>query len=157
MSQGLPGASLCRAVSAALVTAAVASACGASHRQIAALPTAKLAGTLHELTQREPAGAVALVQTRRGAWRGASGRTSDGHPVAPGDRFGIESVTKTFVAAVALQLVGERRLSLDDPVERWLPGCVREGRRITIRELLNHTSGLASGMPTEFQPVSEQP
>ena len=58
-------------------------------------------------------------------------------------RFRIGSVTKTFVATVALQLVGEGKLSLDDTVEDWLPGLVPNGRNITVRELLNHTSGLA--------------
>ena len=58
----------------------------------------------------------------------------------------IGSTTKTFVATVLLQLVGEGRLSLDDTVDRWLPGVVRghgnDGRRITVRRLLQHTSGL---------------
>jgi D-alanyl-D-alanine carboxypeptidase len=57
-------------------------------------------------------------------------------------RFRIASVTKTFVATVVLELVGEGRLGLDDPVERWLPRLVPGGDAITIRELLNHTSGL---------------
>jgi D-alanyl-D-alanine carboxypeptidase len=56
------------------------------------------------------------------------------------------SNTKTFVSVVLLQLVGEGRLSLDDTVERWLPGVVagngNDGRRITVRHLLQHTSGL---------------
>jgi D-alanyl-D-alanine carboxypeptidase len=51
-------------------------------------------------------------------------------------------VTKTFTAAVILQLAGEGRLGLDDPVERWLPGVVPAGAAITVRQLLNHTSGL---------------
>jgi D-alanyl-D-alanine carboxypeptidase len=58
------------------------------------------------------------------------------------DRFRVGSITKTFVATVVLQLVGERKLSLADTVERWLPGVVPNGRRITVRQLLNHTSGL---------------
>src|SRR5205823_5799396 len=58
------------------------------------------------------------------------------------DRFRVGSITKTLVATVALQLVGERKLSLADTVERWLPGVVPNGGRITVRELLNHTSGL---------------
>jgi CubicO group peptidase (beta-lactamase class C family) len=57
-------------------------------------------------------------------------------------RFRIGSITKTFVATVVLQLVGEGRLRLDETVEAWLPGVVRDGRRITVRHLLNHTSGL---------------
>jgi hypothetical protein len=59
-----------------------------------------------------------------------------------GDRFRVGSITKSFVAAVVLQLAGEGRLGLDDPVERWLPGLVPDGRHITVRQLLNHTSGL---------------
>jgi D-alanyl-D-alanine carboxypeptidase len=60
----------------------------------------------------------------------------------PGDRFRVGSITKAFVATVVLQLVSERKLSLEDNVERWLPRAVPNGRRITVRQLLNHTSGL---------------
>ena len=58
------------------------------------------------------------------------------------DRFRIGSVTKTFVATVVMQLVHERKLSLDDSIERYLPGLVPNGGAITIRQLLSHTSGL---------------
>jgi D-alanyl-D-alanine carboxypeptidase len=58
------------------------------------------------------------------------------------DRFRVGSVTKTFVATVVLQLVGEGKLALDDTIERWLPGLVPNGRAITVRQLLNHTAGL---------------
>ncbi|MGQ0568282.1 MAG: serine hydrolase domain-containing protein, partial [Armatimonadota bacterium] len=58
------------------------------------------------------------------------------------DQFRIASLTKTFVAVVVLQLVGEGKLSLDDAVENRLPGLVPNGRNITIRYLINHTSGL---------------
>ena len=54
-------------------------------------------------------------------------------------RFRIASNTKAFTAAMVLQLAGERRLSLDAPVSRWLPRIPAD---ITVRELLNHTSGL---------------
>ncbi|MFF3819434.1 serine hydrolase domain-containing protein [Streptomyces bluensis] len=67
-------------------------------------------------------------------------------PVPPSEYIRIGSTTKTYVATVLLQLVGEGRLSLDDTVDRWLPGVVRgngnDGRRITVRQLLQHTSGL---------------
>jgi D-alanyl-D-alanine carboxypeptidase len=63
-------------------------------------------------------------------------------PMRVTDRFRVGSVTKTFVSTVVLQLVGEGRLSLDDTVERWLPGLVPNGQRVTIRQLLSHTSGL---------------
>ena len=60
----------------------------------------------------------------------------------PGDSFRIGSLTKTYVATVLLQLAEEGRLSLDDPVTRFLPGLVPGGDKITIRQLLNQTSGL---------------
>jgi D-alanyl-D-alanine carboxypeptidase len=58
------------------------------------------------------------------------------------DRYRIASLTKTFTATVVLQLVGEGRLGLDDNVEQWIPGLLPDGDEITIRQLLNHTSGL---------------
>ncbi|MGW5953885.1 serine hydrolase domain-containing protein [Bacillus mycoides] len=62
-------------------------------------------------------------------------------------RFRIGSVTKTFTATTVLQLVGENRIQLDDPIEKWLPGLIQgngyDGNQITIRQLLNHTSGIA--------------
>jgi D-alanyl-D-alanine carboxypeptidase len=58
------------------------------------------------------------------------------------DRFRVGSVTKPFVATVVLQLAAEGRLSLDDSVERWVPGAVPGGAGISVRQLLNMTSGL---------------
>ncbi|MCO5999706.1 serine hydrolase domain-containing protein [Actinoallomurus rhizosphaericola] len=58
----------------------------------------------------------------------------------------IGSITKGFTSAVILQLVGEGRIGLDKPVETYLPGLIRgagiDGRRITVRQILQHTSGL---------------
>lgn len=58
----------------------------------------------------------------------------------------VASTTKTFTAVVVLQLVAEHRLSLDDTVEHWLPGVVsghgNDGGRITVRDLLQQTSGI---------------
>jgi D-alanyl-D-alanine carboxypeptidase len=63
--------------------------------------------------------------------------------------FRIGSVTKSYVAVVVLQLVAEGKLGIDDPVEQYLPRLVPGGRRITIRELLNHTSELFDYMNDE--------
>ncbi|WP_327320463.1 serine hydrolase domain-containing protein [Streptomyces sp. NBC_01235] len=67
-------------------------------------------------------------------------------PMRGDSRFRIGSMTKPFVATVVLQLVGEHRVALDAPVERYLPGVVRgqgnDGREITVRQLLQHSSGL---------------
>ena len=78
--------------------------------------------------------------------RSGYGDVDDRTPVPWQARFRIGSYTKTFVTATLLQLVGEHRLSLEDTVERWLPGVVsgngNDGSKITIRQLLQHTSGL---------------
>ncbi|MEW2497819.1 serine hydrolase domain-containing protein [Streptomyces nodosus] len=70
-----------------------------------------------------------------------------GHDIASVDHFRAGSITKTFVATVVLQLEAEHRLSLSDSVEDHLPGLVRgagnDGRALTLRALLTHTSGLA--------------
>lgn len=69
-----------------------------------------------------------------------------GRPVGRGERFRAASVTKTFTATVVLQLAAEGRLSLDDTVDRWLPGVIsgngNDGSRVTLRNLLQHTSGI---------------
>jgi len=59
-----------------------------------------------------------------------------------GDSFRIGSLTKTYVAAIVLQLAEEGRLSLDDPVARYLPGVVPGAGEITMSDLLAHMSGL---------------
>jgi len=75
-------------------------------------------------------------------------------PVALDGHFRIGSNTKTFVAVVILQLVHEGAVHLDDPVDRWLPGLVSgngyDGKQITIRNLLQHTSGIADYTATVF-------
>lgn len=80
-------------------------------------------------------------------------------PVRAGDRFRVGSVTKTFVATVVLQLVGEGRVWLGDTVEEWLPGLVPGGRRITVRHLLSHRSGLFDYVedPKVFAPYAQEP
>ncbi|WP_063060169.1 serine hydrolase domain-containing protein [Nocardia sienata] len=60
----------------------------------------------------------------------------------PATRFRIGSITKTFVATVVLQLVDEGRIDLDAPIARQLPDPIPGGEQITVRQLLNHTSGL---------------
>jgi D-alanyl-D-alanine carboxypeptidase len=70
-------------------------------------------------------------------------------PMTPGDRFRIASVTKSMVAAVALQLVAQGRLSLSDTVEKWEPGLLARGGDITVADLLGQTSGLPAFQSTK--------
>jgi D-alanyl-D-alanine carboxypeptidase len=58
------------------------------------------------------------------------------------DRYRIASLTKAFVSVVILQFESEGRLDIDDAVEKFLPGLVPNGAVISLRELMNHTSGL---------------
>jgi D-alanyl-D-alanine carboxypeptidase len=70
----------------------------------------------------------------------ASGESFDGH-IHVDSRFSVQSITKSFTAAVILRLVATDRLMLDAFVSEWLPD-VPNASRITIRQCLQHTSGL---------------
>ncbi|MEU4602416.1 serine hydrolase domain-containing protein [Kribbella sp. NPDC023972] len=80
-------------------------------------------------------------------------------PPRPDGRFRIGSTNKTLVATVVLQLVAEKRIGLDDSVEKWLPGLVQgngyDGRRITVRHLLQHTAGIYDGYFPNIQSAQE--
>lgn len=101
----------------------------------------------------ESPGGVLMVANGPRMWRGAVGLANQRprQPMSLDRRFRIASVTKTYVAAVVLQLAAEGKLTLDDPVDRWLPGRLEGGGSITIRQLLNHTSGLVDGV-SDAQP-----
>jgi D-alanyl-D-alanine carboxypeptidase len=63
-------------------------------------------------------------------------------PMRTALRFRVGSLSKPIVATLVLELVAERRLRLSDTVARWLPGLIPAGAQITVRELLQHRSGL---------------
>ena len=140
----------------AALAALAAGGCG--HSRHAAAAPARLQNPVYQRELRRLAsdgfsGAVAIVATNAGTWKGAAGWSFQAKRRAePDDRFAIESTTKTFVATVVLQLVGEGRLDLHDTVQLWLPGLFSARPRITIRQLLNHSSGI----PSDFS-ISEAP
>jgi D-alanyl-D-alanine carboxypeptidase len=91
-----------------------------------------------------------IIMTRRGQQvsnvvAGLADKAT-GQPMQPQDKVRIGSITKTFVATVVLQLAAERRLSLNDSVQKWLPGVITghgyHPAQITIRQLLQQTSGI---------------
>ncbi|MFJ5192052.1 serine hydrolase domain-containing protein [Streptomyces sp. NPDC088394] len=93
--------------------------------------------------------ALASVKGRDGRTRTYTAGVGDlatGSKVPRGGQVRIGSNTKAFTAVVVLQLVGERKIALDADIDTYLPGLVRgkgiDGRRITVRQLLQHTSGL---------------
>jgi D-alanyl-D-alanine carboxypeptidase len=90
-------------------------------------------------------GYLARVDDGGGAVTAASGLAdrATGRKLLPEDQFEIGSITKTFMATLTLQLVGQGKLKLTDTVEQYLPRVVPNGDHITVRMLLQHTSGLA--------------
>ncbi|MDL4771530.1 serine hydrolase domain-containing protein [Actinomadura xylanilytica] len=88
-------------------------------------------------------GALAAAEgaRRRTVVTSGLGDVGAGTPVPADGHWRIGSITKPFVATVVLQLAGEDAVALDAPVERYLPG-VRGVAGVTVRQLLQHTSGL---------------
>ncbi|WP_022929351.1 serine hydrolase domain-containing protein [Patulibacter americanus] len=142
--------------SAATLAALVAVAVPTLAAQATAAPTPSAKTTLQKQLRRDAAdmlrygspGVLAGVQLgeRNIKVRAGLGNFTTRKPIPLDAKFRIGSMTKPFVATIVLQLVGEGRLTLEDTVERWLPGLVRgkgnDGRKITVRQLLQHTSGL---------------
>lgn len=79
----------------------------------------------------------------QGYWRGQSGVSYAGQPITGDMAFGIASNSKLFVSATILKLAEDGLLSLDDSVSAWLPAHPYIHPAITIRQLLNHTSGVS--------------
>ncbi|MBH1933401.1 beta-lactamase family protein [Streptomyces sp. AV19] len=93
-------------------------------------------------------GVLGRAHDRHGSWHGGAGvadLTTHRQRLSL-DRFRAGSISKVFSSVVLLQLESEGRLNLDEPVERRLPGVLRgngnDGRRVTLRQLLNHSSGV---------------
>ncbi|MCP4346579.1 MAG: class A beta-lactamase-related serine hydrolase, partial [Desulfobacterales bacterium] len=96
--------------------------------------------------QEIPGATLFVSDPDKGEWSLASGNAVLDPETAmnPTNRFRIGSITKTFTASAVLRLVDEGMLALDDPVEQYLPELeIPKDDIITIRHLLNHTSGLA--------------
>jgi CubicO group peptidase (beta-lactamase class C family) len=108
-----------------------------------------LAGRLDALLARsypaaEPGAAVLVEQEGKVVLRKGYGLASLelGVPIRPEMVFRIGSITKQFTAMAILKLAGQGRLALDDDITRFLPGYPTHGQRITVENLLTHTSGI---------------
>jgi D-alanyl-D-alanine carboxypeptidase len=142
------------AIGLAAVTAAAAATTTATAATAATTPVQHaysqqdLQRDLDAITATGVPGVLAEVRTGARELRGTSGVADldSRTPVNSNGFFRIGSNTKTFLSVVVLQLAEDHRLSLDDTVGRWLPGVVHgngnDGGKITVRELLQHTSGL---------------
>jgi D-alanyl-D-alanine carboxypeptidase len=136
------------AAAVAFVIMAVPGPAGLAAAAQSALPplnTQALAQAIAGLPSSQQAAAVVTVTGRSGSWSGTSGLAdlATGNPATAADEVRIGSISKTFIATVVLQLVAQHRISLDKPVQQYLPGLLdRDDPPITIAELLDHTSGL---------------
>jgi len=100
-----------------------------------------------------PSASIAIVQagaiTHLQAY--GDGRIEPRAPALPSMRYSIGSISKQFTATAVLLLAEQGKLSLDDPVSRFVPNLTR-GNEVTVRELLSHTSGYQDYWPQDYVP-----
>ncbi|HET7605534.1 MAG TPA: serine hydrolase domain-containing protein [Sphingomicrobium sp.] len=128
---------------------------------LAALPAAAQPLTPAEIAQVDqlvakaltdtgvPSAEIAIVRNGELVLDKAYGKANDGLPASPGLPYQIASNSKQFTAMALMLLRDEGKLSLDDHVSKFIPG-ITEGDRITIRQLLSHTSGLQDFWPQDY-------
>ncbi|GAA1985377.1 serine hydrolase domain-containing protein [Catenulispora subtropica] len=104
-----------------------------------------LRAAMQQMVDAGLTGVQMRVHDRHGDWAGSAGASRLGGSAKPAvdERFRIGSTTKTFTATVVLQLAASRRIALDAPAAGYLPRLGLD-RRITVRMLLQHTSGLVN-------------
>ncbi|WP_219825688.1 serine hydrolase domain-containing protein [Nonomuraea typhae] len=148
--RGRTSAVVALAVTAALVAAPAAPAAAAR------CDTRPIQTALKALEKIGAGITVTVRSPRCGVWTGGVGLADrkTGRKVTGNEHSRIGSNTKTWTATVVLQLVGEGKIKLDDTVDQYLPGLIRtehyDGRTITIRQLLQHTSGLPDYLSAPF-------
>ncbi|MBW4514023.1 MAG: beta-lactamase family protein [Timaviella obliquedivisa GSE-PSE-MK23-08B] len=119
--------------------------------------SSQLRQNLDQSLSKDLPGAVLYVATSDGTWMDEAGWADIEKQklMQPTDRFRIASLTKMFVAVVCLQLAEDGQLDLSDAIVDWLPqevgSRISDSREITIRQLLNHTSGLPDPYSDAFK------
>jgi len=93
-----------------------------------------------------PSAEVAVVRGGRIVLNQAYGKANEGLPARPDLPYQIASNSKQFTAMALLLLEDEGKLSLDDPVSKYIPG-ITEGDRTAVRQLLSHTAGVQDFWP----------
>ncbi|GAA5768162.1 D-aminopeptidase [Streptosporangium roseum] len=147
LRQGAPNpalAEMARKITAALDAAGMATAdSGAAPAAAAGKDRPELQKAIEEIVDSGLAGVTMRVHDERGEWAGSAGEAELGGSAKPpiNGHVRIGSNTKTFTATVVLQLVAEGKIGLDTPVDDYLPEFGLD-ERITVRMLLQHTSGV---------------
>ncbi|MYQ55191.1 MULTISPECIES: serine hydrolase domain-containing protein [unclassified Streptomyces] len=120
-----------------------------------------LRASLEAFHQAGMYGAYSSVRDSSERWRGAVGVADidTGRPMRPDYEHRIGSITKTFTSVAVLQQVAEGRIGLDAPIGDYLPDLVpgERGRKVTVRMLLNHTSGIADYILPAFPGLVTDP
>ena len=100
-----------------------------------------------------PSASIAIVQEGRITYLQAYGqaRLDPSTPARPEMRYSIGSISKQFTAAAVILLAEQGKLSLDDPVSRFLPSLTR-ANEVTVRQILSHTSGYRDYWPQDYVP-----
>jgi D-alanyl-D-alanine carboxypeptidase len=125
------------------------------------LDSAALNAAIENVHRAGMPGLFAEVRDDDEVWRGAAGvaDVATGRPVTADMRHRVGSITKTFTAAAVLQQVESGRIGLDTSIGRYLPTLVpgERGDAITVRMLINHTSGLAEYLPYAYPSLKAFP
>jgi CubicO group peptidase (beta-lactamase class C family) len=105
------------------------------------------------VTSGAPSASIAVVQNGAVSYAQAYGKSQVDPAVTatPATRYAIDSISKEFTAAAVLLLVQQGKMSLDDRVGKWFPD-LGEASKVTVRQLLTHTSGIRDYWPQDFVP-----
>ncbi len=122
---------------------------------------AELTAAIDKVHRAGMPGVFAEVRDGDQIWRGSAGVAdlSTGRPITPDMRHRVGSIAKTFTAAAVLQQVESGQIGLDTPISHYLPRLVpgERGDAITVRMLINHTSGLAEYLPYAYPSLKAFP
>jgi len=129
------------------------------HAQTAPLLSPQFCSSIDDIAQRVlkstgvPSASIAVVQDGKIAYVHAYGaaRLDPSAEATPAMRYSIGSISKQFTATATLLLAEQGKLSLDDPVSKYVSGLT-DGNKVTIRELLSHTSGYQDFWPQDYAP-----
>ena len=132
-------------------TLAAPSPASAMDQELATRLTAALEGALEE--SGAPGVQAAVILGDGSVWTAGAGTSTPGEPMTADLLMAIGSITKVYTTALILDLVDDSVLDLDDPLSRWVADVPHSGG-VTIRQVLNHTSGIASDDPA-LDPVCD--
>ncbi|MBB4713798.1 serine hydrolase domain-containing protein [Streptomyces luteogriseus] len=143
----------------AVLTAPAQADTGVAARDTVTLDRPALRDSLDAVHEAGMYGVFSSVRDGRERWTGASGQAdvATGRPVTPDMRQRVGSISKTFTAVGIMQQVERGRIRLDAPVGDYLPDLIpgERGREITVRMLLNHTSGIGDYILGAFPSLAQ--